>query len=77
MISVGIDVSKGKSTVCILKPCGEIVSSPFDVEHTDSSLSELANMILRLEDEVKVVMEATGAYHVPVLTFLTDKKIFV
>ena len=40
MISVGIDVSKGKSTVCILKPCGEIVSSPFDVEHTDSSLSD-------------------------------------
>ena len=26
MISVGIDVSKGKSTVCILKPYGEIVS---------------------------------------------------
>ena len=25
MISVGIDVSKGKSTVCILKPYGEIV----------------------------------------------------
>ena len=27
MISVGIDVSKGKSTVCILKPYGEIVSN--------------------------------------------------
>ena len=38
MISVGIDVSKGKSTICILKPYGEIVSSPFDVEHTDNSL---------------------------------------
>ena len=25
MISVGIDVAKGKSTVCILKPYGEIV----------------------------------------------------
>lgn len=30
MISVGIDVAKGKSTVCILKPYGEIVSKPFD-----------------------------------------------
>ncbi len=29
MISVGIDVAKGKSTVCILKPYGEIVSKPF------------------------------------------------
>lgn len=26
MISVGIDVSKGKSTACILKPYGEIIS---------------------------------------------------
>lgn len=34
MISVGIDVSKGKSTVCILKPYGEIISSPYDVMHT-------------------------------------------
>lgn len=31
MISVGIDVSKGKSTVCLLKPYGEVVSSPFEV----------------------------------------------
>ena len=35
MISVGIDVSKGKSTVCILKPYGEIVASPFEVRHTE------------------------------------------
>jgi hypothetical protein len=34
MISVGIDVSKGKSTVCIMKPCGEILESPFDIGHT-------------------------------------------
>ena len=29
MISVGIDVSKEKSTICILKPYGEIVRKPF------------------------------------------------
>ena len=28
MISVGIDVSKGKSMVCIIKPYGEVVASP-------------------------------------------------
>ena len=33
MISVGIDVSKGKSTICILKPFGEILMSPRDFEH--------------------------------------------
>lgn len=33
MISVGIDVSKEKSTVCILKPHGEIISKPFEIQH--------------------------------------------
>ena len=43
MISVGIDVSKGKSTVCILKPYGEIVSKPFNITHTQKDLSELSS----------------------------------
>lgn len=77
MISVGIDVAKGKSTVCILKPYGEIVSKPFDISHTEKDLSELSSMLLRFDDEVKVVMEATGIYHLPVLTYLQEKGIFV
>lgn len=77
MISVGIDVSKGKSTVCMLKPYGEIVCKPFEVLHTEKGLGELAAMILRFDDEVKVVMEATGIYHLPVLTYLRERGIFV
>ncbi len=38
MISVGIDVSKEKSTVCILKPYGEIVCSPFGIQHVEKDL---------------------------------------
>ena len=38
MISVGIDVSKEKSTICILKPYGEIVSKPFEVCHTEKGV---------------------------------------
>jgi hypothetical protein len=34
MNAVGIDVSKGKSMVAILRPYGEIVSTPFEVKHT-------------------------------------------
>ncbi|KMW12218.1 hypothetical protein HMPREF9470_05317, partial [[Clostridium] citroniae WAL-19142] len=30
MNAVGIDVSKRKSTVAILRPGGEVVASPFD-----------------------------------------------
>lgn len=67
MASVGIDVSKEKGTVCILKPYGEIVSRPFEVCHVEKELSELAAMLLRLDDEVRVIMEATGIYHLPVL----------
>lgn len=77
MISVGIDVAKGKSTVCILKPYGEIVSKPFDIVHNEKDLSELASMLVRFDEEVKVVMEATGIYHLPVLTYLQEKGLFV
>ena len=67
MISVGIDVSKEKSTVCVLKPYGEIVMKPKDVQHTESELSKLVNELQKLQEEVRVLMEATGAYHLPIL----------
>ena len=77
MISVGIDVSKEKSTVCILKPYGEIVSKPFEVYHVEQELSELATILLRLNDEVRIIMEATGIYHLPVLSYFKEKGFFV
>ncbi|QNB47708.1 IS110 family transposase [Thermanaerosceptrum fracticalcis] len=77
MISVGIDVSKEKSTVCIMKPYGEIISKPFEIQHVEQELNGLSAMLLRLDDEVRVVMEATGIYHLPVLSYLQGKKIFV
>ena len=40
MNSVGIDISKGRSTVAVMCPFGEVVISPFEVRHTDSELSE-------------------------------------
>ena len=38
MTSVGIDVSKGKSTVCILRPYGEVVASPYEIQHTEPEI---------------------------------------
>lgn len=70
MISVGIDVSKEKSTVCILRPYGEIISSPFEVLHVEKALESLTEMLWRLDGDVRVIIEATGIYHLPVLTFL-------
>ena len=43
MNAVGIDVSKGKSMVTILRPFGEIVSSPFEIKHTSSDIHSLSN----------------------------------
>ena len=78
MISIGIDISKGKSTVCFLKPYGELVKSPFEITHTEGSLTYLSTLIKSLsEDEVKIVMESTGSYHLPILTFLKSQGFFV
>ena len=57
MNAVGIDVSKGRSTVAIIRPFGEIVASPFEVAHTDSELSKLAKMLKSLNGETKIVMK--------------------
>lgn len=45
MISVGIDVSKGKSTVSIMKPFGEVVKAPFDVLHTQKDIASLLSQM--------------------------------
>ena len=43
----GVDVSKGKSVVSVLRPFGEVVAKPFAVGHTGSELKELADCIRR------------------------------
>lgn len=77
MVCVGIDVSKGKSTVCIMKPYGEIISRPYEIMHIEEDLRGLVNTIKSLSEEKRVVMEATGIYHLPVLTYLQENGIFV
>ena len=77
MNSVGIDVSKGRSTVTAMRPFGEVVISPFEVCHTDSELSELARRLKSLDGETRVVMEATGNYHLPVAQALHNTGLYV
>ena len=43
MNAAGIDVSKGKSMVSVMRPFGEVVAKPFTVRHTGSELKELAD----------------------------------
>lgn len=77
MISIGIDISKEKSTVCILETTGKVIKSPYEMNHTAEALNELVERIKTFDQEVKVIMEATGHYHLPVLNRLLTQSIFV
>lgn len=77
MNAVGIDVSKGKSTVAVIQPFGVVIAEPFDVLHTGSDLKKLADFIKSLPGETKVVMEYTGTYYEPIANALHNEGIFV
>ncbi len=77
MNSVGIDVSKGKSTVAALRPMGEVALPPTEYLHTEIELEKPAYTILALGEDTRVVMEATGRYHEPVATALHEYGIYV
>ena len=77
MISVGIDVSKGKSTVCFLKPGGEVLKTPYDIIHNKEELAALIECITSFDEEVRIVLEDTGHYHYPVVKYLLDNGMFV
>ena len=77
MNAVGIDVSKGKSTVTIRRPGDVVLLAPRDYPHTQSSIDELIATIRGLEGETKVCMEHTGRYYEPVASWLTKAGIFV
>ena len=73
MISVGIDVSKGKSTVCAAKPYGEVLMTPKDFKHTKDDLDSLVKQLSRFKEEIHIIMEATGNYHLPIYQYLKSK----
>ena len=77
MNAVGIDVSKGKSMVCVMRPFGEVVLEPFEVLHTAQNLNDLTGKLKALDGEPRVVLEATGNYHKPVAFVLHDAGLFV
>ena len=77
MNAVGIDVSKGKSMVAIMRPFGEIVSTPFEIKHTTSDISSLIDLIKSIEGESRIVMEHTGRYYEVLAHQLSEANLFV
>ena len=75
---VGIDISKGKSTIAILSVAGEVIEEPFEIEHDINGLNLLEEKIKDIpKEDLKIVMEETGTYHLPILGYLLDKEYFV
>ena len=61
MNCVGIDVSKGKSMIAVMRLFGEVVVSPFEVRHTTSEPSELAKLLKSLDEMcIRDSMESDG-----------------
>ena len=77
MNAVGIDVSKRKSTVAILRPGGKVVVKPFDVPHLSADFQSLEKLIRELDGETRIVMECTGRYYEPVARELSQAGFFV
>lgn len=77
MNAVGIDVSKRKSMVAIIRPFGEIVYSPFEIKHTSNDIQSLIQLIYSMEGESRIVMEHTGHYYESLAHELSAAGLFV
>ena len=75
---VGIDISKGKSTVAVMSIEGKTIETPFEITHNDEGFELLEKKIKNIKKEdLKIVMENTGTYYLPVFCYLLEKGYFV
>lgn len=57
MYAVGIDISKNKSTVAIIKD-GEIFAKPFSINHTDDAINLLVSKLSDIDpNDIKFPMK--------------------
>ena len=59
MIAVGIDISKGKSTVAILNSDGSMRIKPYEMHHTKPDLDALIKYITQTDISPVILMEAS------------------
>lgn len=64
---VGIDVSKGKSMMTMINEEGEVEIRPREYKHSKEGIEKLKKELGKYPKEsIKIVMEATGTYYLPV-----------
>lgn len=74
MIAIGIDVSKSKSTVAIVRPDGTVLLKPHEFSHTISDLTQLSNLIHSYQEDAKIALESTSHYHYPIVKALLKEN---
>ena len=72
MNSIGIDVSKGKSMVAVMRPLDEVIRIPFEINHTVKWLAALVKDLKSLYGDSKVFMECTGSYHLLIANTISE-----
>lgn len=76
MNAIGIDVSKGKAIVAIMRPFGETVSAPFEIKYTASDIKSLIQLINSIEGESRIIMEHIGRYYEALAHWLSKANPF-
>ena len=67
-----------KSTIAVLSSAGELIVEPFEINHDIEGVKLLEEKIKDIpKEDLKIVMEETGTYHLPILGYLLDKGYFV
>ena len=51
--------------------------TPTEIVHTEESINDLIKFIKKLDGETRIVMEATGAYHFPLVEKFLEAGLFV
>ena len=77
---LAVDVAKSKSMVTLVSSCGEVLTEPYEINHSIKDFSNLLNRINKFKlDNISVIMESTGIYHRPIERFFLENnfKVFV
>lgn len=77
MTSVGVDVSKEKSTVFAMDEEGQVFLAPTEFPHTVDGMKQLLAKLNALPAPVRVILENTGYYHWPVVNSLLEANLFI
>ena len=73
---LAIDVAKGKSMVSLISSCGEVLISPYEINHNLNDFKNLDERIKKLNVfyDTAVIMESTGIYQMPVKRFFKENN---